>query len=102
MYRGTSLIRKRPPPRTTIHAADPAAVRIVYRLLGPVDPLFRALYGRLKFTVRRHKFNKLFAGGDDVGGAHGQHPAPDPQTLTLSERESSFLTTYWSESTLSS
>ena len=26
--------------------------------LGPVDPSFRALYGRLKFTVRRHKFNK--------------------------------------------
>jgi hypothetical protein len=25
--------------------------------LGPVDPLFRALAGRLKFTVRRHKFN---------------------------------------------
>ena len=27
-------------------------------LLGPVDPSFRALSGRLKFTVRRHKFNK--------------------------------------------
>ena len=26
-------------------------------LLGPVDPSFRALSGRLKFTVRRHKFN---------------------------------------------
>ena len=26
--------------------------------LGPVDPSFRALSGRLKFTVRRHKFNK--------------------------------------------
>ena len=25
--------------------------------LGPVDPSFRALSGRLKFTVRRHKFN---------------------------------------------
>ena len=25
---------------------------------GPVDPSFRALSGRLKFTVRRHKFNK--------------------------------------------
>ena len=23
-------------------------------LLGPVDPSFRALYGRLTFTVRRH------------------------------------------------
>ena len=27
-------------------------------LLGPVVPLLRALSGRLKFTVRRHKFNK--------------------------------------------
>jgi len=26
-------------------------------LLGPVDPSFRALSGRLKLTVRRHKFN---------------------------------------------
>ena len=26
--------------------------------LGPVDPSFGALAGRLKFTVRRHKFNK--------------------------------------------
>ena len=25
---------------------------------SPVDPSFRALSGRLKFTVRRHKFNK--------------------------------------------
>jgi len=25
---------------------------------GPVDPSFRAFSGRLKFTVRRHKFNK--------------------------------------------
>ena len=27
-------------------------------LLGPLDPSFRALSGRLKFTVRRHEFNK--------------------------------------------
>ena len=27
-------------------------------LLGPVDPSFPALSGRLKFTVRRHKLNK--------------------------------------------
>ena len=26
--------------------------------LGPVDPSFRTLSGRLKFTVRRHEFNK--------------------------------------------
>ena len=29
-------------------------------LLALVDPSFRALYGRLKFTVRRHKFNQEF------------------------------------------
>ena len=35
-------------------------VRSVYRQspVGPVDPSFRALSGRLKFTVRRHKFHK--------------------------------------------
>ena len=27
-------------------------------LLGPVDPSFRTLSGSLKFTVRRHNFNK--------------------------------------------
>ena len=27
-------------------------------LLRPVDPSFRALSGRLKFTVRRHTLNK--------------------------------------------
>ena len=27
-------------------------------LLGPIDPSFRALPGRLKFAVRRHEFNK--------------------------------------------
>jgi len=27
-------------------------------LLGPVNPVFRALYGRLKLTVRRHKSNE--------------------------------------------
>ena len=29
-------------------------------LVGPVDPSFRALSGRLKFKIRRHKFNKDF------------------------------------------
>ena len=34
----------------------------VYRQspLGPIEPSFRALSGRLKFTVRRHQFNKEF------------------------------------------
>ena len=32
--------------------------RVSSSLLGPVAPSFRALSGRLTFTVRRHKFNK--------------------------------------------
>jgi len=38
----------------------PTLLCIVYRQspLGPVDPSFRTLSGRPKFTVRRHKFNK--------------------------------------------
>jgi len=37
--------------------------------LGPVDPSFRALSGRLKFTARRHKLNKdsLSGGGGESG-----------------------------------
>ena len=31
---------------------------VLSSLLGPADPSFRALPGRLKFTVRRHKFNQ--------------------------------------------
>ena len=34
-----------------VHLAFPS-------ILGPVDPAFRALFGRFKFAVRRHKFNK--------------------------------------------
>ena len=38
-------------------------------LLSPLDPSFRALSGRLKLTVRRHKFNK-----DSVSsGVRGQN-----------------------------
>ena len=32
-------------------------MRVSFSLLGPVDPSFRALSGRPKFTVRRHKLN---------------------------------------------
>ena len=40
-------------------------------LSGPVDPSLRALFGRLKFTVRRHKCNKdfLYWGGTQLCGA---------------------------------
>ena len=34
-----------------------AAHHVSSSLLGPIDPSFRALSGRLKFTVRRHQFN---------------------------------------------
>jgi len=53
----------------------------VYResssLLGPVVPLFRALSGLLKFTVRRHKFNAdLFS---SWAGLHeGRVDSPPP------------------------
>ena len=36
------------------------AHRVSSSLLSPVDPSFRALSGRLDFTVRRHKFNQDF------------------------------------------
>ena len=41
------------------------AHRVSSSLSGPVVPSFRALSGRLNFTVRRHKFNKdsLFSWG---------------------------------------
>jgi hypothetical protein len=39
-----------------------ARVKVVHRvsssLLGPEDPSFRALSGRIQFTVRRHKLNE--------------------------------------------
>ena len=43
-------------------------LRVSSSLLGPVVPSFRALSGRLKFTVRRHKV----AGASDVEPAHRQ------------------------------
>jgi hypothetical protein len=47
-------------------------------LLGPVGPSFRALSGRLKFTVRRHRFNEgsssWNAGGVDPPGSHVARP----------------------------
>ena len=37
---------------------SPLFLRRSFSLLGPAVPSFPALSGRLKFTVRRHKFNK--------------------------------------------
>ena len=45
------------PDRAAAHAA-PENPSCLVSLLGPVDPSFRALSGRLKFTVRGHKLNK--------------------------------------------
>ena len=38
--------------------ACPREQRVLSRLLVPVDPSFRAHSERLKFPVRRHKFNE--------------------------------------------
>ena len=49
-------------------------------LSGPVDPSVRALSGRLKFAVRRHKFNKdslpleLLLKKDGYPIVHLRHP----------------------------
>ena len=37
---------------------------MVQGLLVPIDPSFRALSGRLQFTVRRHKFNNILSLGE--------------------------------------
>ena len=50
--------------------ALPSAHRVSSSLLGPVVPSFRALSGRLNFTVRRHKFNK-----DSLPFGRGPQPA---------------------------
>ena len=62
--------------------------RCLLGLLGPIELSFRALSGRLKFTVRRHKFNEdslssrsttqrattgfLLDGGGGGGGGRGR------------------------------
>jgi len=58
------------PPR---HSACPGVPPgpISSSLLGPVDPSFRALSGRLKFTARRHKFNE-----DSLFSCPGVPPGP--------------------------
>ena len=44
--------------RWEVHAAAVALCLLLTSLSGPIDPSFRALSRRLKFTVRRHTFNK--------------------------------------------
>ena len=60
--------------------------------LGPVDPSFRALSGRLKFTVRRHKFNEdsLLSGYPRAGTACGGGDwAQGSQEIAAGEEEGS-------------
>ena len=47
-----------PPPCIHPRVSASDVHHVSSSLLGPVDPSFRALSGRLKFTVWRHKFNK--------------------------------------------
>ena len=47
-----------PPACQTLFVADKLYIENRPSLFGPVDPSFRALSGRLKFTVRSHKFDK--------------------------------------------
>jgi len=54
-------------------------------LLGPVVPSFRALSGRLDFTVRRHKFNKDSLPRKDLVGREAEPRARDDQRVV--ERE---------------
>ena len=65
-------------------------------LLGPVDPSSRALAGRLKLTVRRHKFNKesLYLGfrverhlvALSVRSGQGDEGSDDAPPLHLAQR----------------
>ena len=86
-------LRLQPEPLTlkpdTLH-------RVSSNPLGSVDPSFRALSGRLKLTVRRHKFNKDYLSTPGSAELRGSSSAPRrpshtrrvaPQPLNLSQRE---------------
>ena len=51
--------------RSFLHQAESHTFKLLHRvsssLLGPVDPSFRALSRRLKFPIRRYKFNKILS-----------------------------------------
>ena len=49
-------------------ASDRVALRDRHSPSVPADPSFRALAWRLKFTVRRHKFNKYSLSARDARG----------------------------------
>jgi len=56
--RGCSTRRLTAPPSPSGSRPPCTASLVTSSLLGPVDSSFRDLSRRLKFTVRRHKFNK--------------------------------------------
>jgi len=75
--RSGTLISEVPLHRYDVH-------RVPSSLVGPVDPSFRALSGRLEFTVRRHKFNKdsLVRGWRSDASEHAEQEQDAPLTFT--------------------
>ena len=69
--------RRRLPSSFEPSPTRPPVHRVSSSLLGHVDPSFRALSGRLKFTARRHKFNK-----DSIPSGSGKTKSLD-QVMSL-------------------
>ena len=64
----------------TKYAVAPRARSVSSSLLGPVDPSSRVLCGRLKFTVRRHKFNQgRSSDADDLVSFNGYQSPSEVQ-----------------------
>ena len=79
---GVELRHPERPPTTEFVRRRKVVHRVSSSLLGPVDPSLRALYGRLKFTVRRHKFNKDSLSFRDEGVNHFSVAKPDASHRT--------------------
>jgi len=62
-------------------ARDALLYRVSSSLVGPVVSSIRALSGRLKFTVRRHKFNKDFLSLSSLFRGPAEHIIKDPDPL---------------------
>jgi len=60
-------------------------------LLGPIVSSFQALAGRLKFTARRHKFNKDALFGDEGAHAYSTHTLPALSLAWVPERKGNNL-----------
>jgi len=58
LSRGTEIIGTGQRPRRDPNRHRYDVHHVSSSFLGPVDPSFRALSGRLEFTVQRHQFNK--------------------------------------------